>query len=102
MAASASDVVVVDNPAASRFEAATPEGLAVAEYVKHGTTIIFTHTEVPDAARGGGVANALARTALDAARRDGLTVVPRCPFFAVYVKRHHEYDDIVRPSMEHR
>jgi predicted GNAT family acetyltransferase len=92
-----SGIVVTDNPAADRYEATVDGEFAVAVYRRHAGTITFTHTGVPPAIEGRGVANALARTALDAARRDGLRVVPLCPFFAAYVRRHPEYDDLRAP-----
>jgi predicted GNAT family acetyltransferase len=89
-------VHVVDNPSASRFEAAVDGELAVTEYERAGRVIIFTHTEVPPSIEGKGVASALARTALDLARAQGLAVVPRCPFISAYIKRHPEYESLVR------
>ncbi|MEP7028866.1 MAG: GNAT family N-acetyltransferase, partial [Candidatus Eisenbacteria bacterium] len=52
--------------------------------------------EVPEALAGRGVANALARHALEAARARGLHVVPLCPFVASYIRRHDEYADLIR------
>src|SRR5690606_17493780 len=54
-----------------------------------------THTVVETAAEGRGVGSALARTALDAARAEGLRVVPQCPFIAAYIARHPDYADLV-------
>jgi predicted GNAT family acetyltransferase len=71
----------------------------VATYTRRGDTITFWHTYVPPSMEGHGVGGALARTALEAARRDGLTVVPRCPFVASYIRRHPEYLDLVRESL---
>jgi uncharacterized protein len=88
-------VVVEDNPAAGRFEAIVEGQLAVAEYRRAGDTIIFTHTEVPEALEGRGIAGALARTALEQARAQGLAVIPRCPYFAAYIRRHPEYASLV-------
>ena len=70
---------VRDNPDESRFEATVDGQLAIAEYVRQGDTIIFTHTFVPEALRGQGVGDQLARHALDQAREQGLKVVPQCP-----------------------
>jgi hypothetical protein len=96
MEPAASPINVVDNPSANRFEATVDGHLAVAEYIRHGDAIIFVHTEVPKELAGRGVANALAKTALDAARAQGLEVVVRCPFMAKYVERHPEYQSLLR------
>ena len=96
-------VVVTDVPAASRYEArplpnggaSASQAVAIASYVRHGDTIIFTHTEVPAELAGHGVGSALARAALDDARRQHLAVIPRCPFIAAFIRRHPEYHDLV-------
>ena len=85
-----------NNEAENRFELQLGEDVAVAEYVKKGDTIFFTHTEVPEHLEGQGLGNALAKAALDYARSEGLTVVPRCRFIAAYIRRNKEYQDLVR------
>jgi uncharacterized protein len=87
-------VNVVNNEAAHRFEATVDGALAFAEYTLSNHTITFTHTKVPESLRGHGVANQLARTALAYAREKHLRVVPVCPFFAGFIKRHPEYQDL--------
>ena len=66
-----------------------------AEYRLRGDTYLFTHTEVDPEFQGMGVANRLARAALDKVRDQGRTLVPLCPFIAAYIRRHPEYDDLV-------
>jgi predicted GNAT family acetyltransferase len=89
-------VAVSDDPEQSRY-VATLDGSQVgfAEYRLDGSTIVFTHTEVDDAAEGKGVGSTLARTALDEARDRGLRVVPRCRFIAAFIARHDEYLELV-------
>src|SRR6476619_7593552 len=89
------NVRVEENAAAHRFEARIGEYLAVAEYRRVGEMITFTHTEVPEPLEGRGIASALARTALEQARAEHLTVIPQCPFFASYIRRHAEYSPLV-------
>ena len=67
-------------------------------YIREGKQIIFLHTSVPPALEGHGIANKLARTALEDARANGLMVVPECPFVASYIRRHQEYLDLVPES----
>lgn len=87
---------IVDNPDEHRFEADLGDGsLALAEYKLVPGKIIFTHTEVPPAHEGKGIGSALIRFALAAARDRGLTVVPLCPFFAAYMKKHAEVQDLL-------
>jgi hypothetical protein len=89
------EVTVRDNRSGSRYEADLDGGQAVMVYRLRGATIEFTHTEVPKALEGRGVASAIARFALDDARARGLHVQPTCPFVAGYIGHHPEYADLV-------
>jgi predicted GNAT family acetyltransferase len=89
------EIVVVDNPDASQFEARVDGHLAFATYARRGNLIIFTHTEVPPELQGRGIGNILARAVLERARAEGLRVVPRCPFIAKYIMRHPEFQSLV-------
>ena len=88
-----------DNPDRHRFELDLGDGaLAIAEYnLLHGK-IVFTHTEVPPAHEGQGIGSALIRHALASARQRGLQVIPICPFFATYIKKHAEEQDLLDPA----
>jgi uncharacterized protein len=89
---------VQHNEAAHRFEVESDGHLAVAEYVRSGSQLILTHTEVPEALEGQGIGSQLARTALTYARDNDLQVVPRCSFMAAYIRRHPEYQALVSGS----
>ena len=92
----APEVVVVDAPEASRYEARVgDELLGFAEYRLGPQVITFLHSEVLPEAEGRGVGSGLARAALDDARRRGLRVRPLCPFIGAYIRRHAEYADLV-------
>lgn len=82
---------VRDNRAEAEFELVTGGHRAVAAYQMEGDTIVFTHTLVPPAIAGHGVASKLIRAALDSARDRGLKVVAQCSFVAAYIERHPEY-----------
>lgn len=86
---------VRNNEAENRFEIKVGDELAVSEYRRHGSTIIFTHTEVPPSMEGKGIGNLLAHAALDYARKEKLRVVPVCKFIAAFIERHPEYQDLV-------
>ena len=87
---------VVHNIRARRFEIKVDQLLAVLEYEMHGNRIVFTHTGVPPALEGQGVASRLARVALEHARENSYKVVPACEFMDVYIRRHREYQPLVR------
>lgn len=88
-----------DNVEKHRFEADLGDGsFAIAEYnLLHGK-IVFTHTEVPPEHEGQGIGSALIRFALASARERGLKVIPICPFFAAYIKKHAEEQDLLDPG----
>lgn len=90
------DVVVRDNPAAARYELFVAGELAgFASYVLSGKTMTIPHAEVEPRFEGRGLGSRLAAFALDDVRSRGLSVVPRCPFIAAYIKRHPDYADLV-------
>ena len=68
----------------------------VSEYELTSDTIVFLHTNVDDQYEGQGVGSEIARSALDDARSRGLYVRPLCPFIRDWLKRHREYDDLIR------
>jgi uncharacterized protein len=96
-AGSPGDAEVVDVPEASRYELRLGGRLiGLAAYRRRDGRIAFTHTEVDESCEGRGFVSRLAEAALDDARRQGLEIVPLCPFIAHYVERHPEYQELVR------
>lgn len=88
---------VIDNKATERYEVHAEGHTAILTYKRRGNRITLVHTEVPPPLEGRGIAGMLARTALEAARADGLDVVPLCPYVAAYIRRHQEYLPLVSP-----
>ena len=84
-----------DNAERHRFEVVVDGHLARADYVIDGDVITFTHTIVPPALEGRGIASRLIRHALSEARDRGLRVVPQCPFVAAYIRKHPEWTDLL-------
>jgi predicted GNAT family acetyltransferase len=87
---------VRDNKALHRFEMDAGSDTAVAYYGLAPGVITFNHTEVPAALWGQGIGSRLVRGALEAARTQGLKVVPRCSFVSAYLSKHPEFNDLVR------
>lgn len=82
---------IVNNTQASRFEAKVGDKVAMVQYSIADENIIFTHTEVPVEFKGHGIANKMAKVALDWAVSEGYKIQPVCPFIKSYVQRHEEY-----------
>ena len=77
------------------FEWTEDGALSVLDYQLNGNVMTITHTGVPEAVGGRGIAADLTRHALDTARSRGWKVRPVCSYAAVYIKRHPEYQDLV-------
>ena len=92
------DLAVRNNGSARRFEADVPGGTAMITYQQDGDVITLIHTEVPKEASGRGVAQSLAKYALQYARDQKLRVIPKCSYVASFVKRNRDYDDILEPA----
>jgi predicted GNAT family acetyltransferase len=73
--------------------------LAYSEVDRIGTdSLLIKHTEVVAAHEGHGYGSALIRYVLEQARAQGKTVIPICPFTALFIRDHDEYADLVKPS----
>ena len=77
------------------FSIGTGEHLAHLDYLIEGRRMVCTHTFVPPALRGQGLAEQLVRAALAEARSNGWRVVPACSYVAVFIERHPEYRDLL-------
>ncbi len=56
----------------------------------------FQHTFVPENYRGEGVANQLIETGLKYAENKKFKVIASCPAVAAYVRRHQEYEPLLK------
>ena len=90
---------VVDVPEESRYELLLGgRRIGLAAYRRRNGRIAFTHTEVDESCEGRGFGSRLAAEALADARRQGLQVVPLCPFVARFIERNPEYEELVAPG----
>ena len=81
---------VTDNQAESRFELWVDGRLAELPYRRNGNRLVLIHTEVPVELEGRGLGGALVMAAVERAAREGMTVVPLCPFARGWLERHPE------------
>jgi predicted GNAT family acetyltransferase len=92
---SASAVRVEHRPADHCFVAQVDGGEAVLIYEPVGDGVLdLEHTIVPPEARGEGVGDALVRAAIGYARKEGVGLVPTCPYVAAWLKRHPKEADV--------
>ncbi len=88
-------VGIQHNTTASRFEATVDGNHCVCQYRLFGRVMMLTHTGVPQALRGRGIAALLVQAALDHARAQQLKVRPDCSYAEVYMQRHPETLDLL-------
>jgi len=84
-----------NNVEAGRYELETEKGIAFSEYHLRDGVIVFTHTVVPKALEGLGIASRLTAGALADVRAQGLKVISHCPFVSAYIQRHPEVQDLL-------
>ena len=65
------------------------------EYQRGDGTLVLTHTVVPAAIGGRGIAGELVKATLDFARSQGLKVVPQCSYAAGWIDKHPDYGDLL-------
>ncbi|CAN5432752.1 GNAT family N-acetyltransferase [soil metagenome] len=73
-----------------RFQARVENQLCVADYQLRDNVMHMTHTGVPPALEGRGIAAKLVAAAFEHAREKGLKINPLCSYVAVYMRRHPE------------
>jgi|SRR5579862_963302 len=97
--ATPADARVVDVPDASRYELLLGDRrIGLLAYHRGSGRIALTHTEVDPSCQGRGFGGLLAGTALSDARRQGVSVLPICPFIEAYIRSHPEYRELVAPQ----
>jgi uncharacterized protein len=95
MTGKADSVVVTHDTAARRFEANVDGVECELDYELRGSVMTITHTGVPEAVGGRGIAAQLATAALTQARERGWRVVPACSYVAVFIRRNPGFADLL-------
>jgi predicted GNAT family acetyltransferase len=86
---------VSNNTEQQQFEVHEDGETAVLQYRFHEGLIWLMHTEVPKKLEGRGIASILAKYGLEWAKSNNKKVKVLCPFVAIYLKRHPEYNPLV-------
>ena len=68
--------------------------LAEMTYTVAGSKVIIDHTHVDDALRGKGAGAQLVRAAVEWARKDGVKLLPLCPFAKSVFDKTPEFADV--------
>ncbi|MEO1009851.1 MAG: GNAT family N-acetyltransferase [Bacteroidota bacterium] len=86
---------ITDNTEAKQYEMHVDGLIPRIEYIRAQDKIYLTHTEVPKGLEGKGIGSALVKMVLEDIDKKDLTLVPLCPFVAMYIKRHPEWKKLV-------
>ena len=86
---------LIDNREAKQYELSMEGPKPRIEYILARDNIYLTHTEVPKALEGQGIASKMVLMALKDIQSRNLTLIPMCPFVAMYIKRHPEWRKLV-------
>lgn len=87
-------IQVQHEPEQARFTVTVDGAVAgFAEYRPRagGTKRDFMHTEIDPNFGGRGLGTTLVSAALESTRAAGLTIIPRCPFVAAWLRRHPDF-----------
>lgn len=88
-------LTILHDRVAGRFETRIDGETCVLDYTLVAGVMTITHTEVPPAVGGRGIAAELVREAFSTARSEGWKVVPACSYAAAWMQRHPEYHDLL-------
>ena len=87
---------VTDHPDQARFEIDVDGEVAgFVLYDRSEGELTLLHTETDPRFRGHGLGGHLIAAVLDEARREGVAVLPYCPFARAFIARHPAYSDLV-------
>ena len=89
-------LLVEHDPERGRFEIHIEAYVAELNYSMLNGVMTITHTGVPHALEGQGIASRLTQAALEYARQQNYRVFPLCSFAQVYIRRHPEYQALLK------
>ncbi len=79
----------------NRFVLHAEGSTAHLDYELAGQVMTITHTIVPEALGGRGIAAKLTKAAFDYARAAKLKIIPACSYVAAWAKKHVDEQDIL-------
>jgi predicted GNAT family acetyltransferase len=92
------DPTIRENTNRNRYELEMNGEVAVVTYNLSGANLMITETLVPVKLEGQGLAGRLAKHVIADAAARNLVILPVCPFFSSYLKKHPEHADVVHPT----
>lgn len=86
---------IAHDAAARSFTVSVDGRQASLAYTCEGERMTITHTIVPPAIGGRGIAAQLVKATLNHARAQGWKVKPACAYAEAYLRKHREYADLL-------
>ncbi len=94
------DINITHDKEAQEFTAQLKDDQAELAYALPADDVIdFQHTFVPEDYRNEGVANQLIEAGLNYAQEQKFKVIASCPAVSAYVRRHKEYQSLLKNFM---
>ena len=93
-------IQVTHNPGENRFETWIDKKLSKLDYIQDDKNFVITHVGVDPSLRGQGVAGKIVEVGLKYAKEKSLRVIPMCSYAAAYIRRHPEYAELTKQTME--
>lgn len=87
---------IIDNPDKGRFELMIDGQIVFANYRIEGDTLFINYVEFPEALRGSGAAGKLMEGIMEIAGRQKLQIVPICGYAGSWIRRHPQYQDLLK------
>jgi len=94
------ELVLKDNTDRKQFELSVEGFTARIEYMIMSNKIFLTHTEVPRELEGKGVGSKIVKLAFEEIEKQGLKLIPLCPFVAKYLTKHPEWKKILADDVK--
>tara|TARA_R110001606_G_scaffold3841_5_gene18521 strand:- start:1769 stop:2056 length:288 start_codon:yes stop_codon:yes gene_type:complete len=89
-------ITLEDGPTGGRYVTVVNGHEAEMTFSKAGTSrIIIDHTGVPKELGGMGVGVELVKRAVEDARKNGVKIIPLCPFAKAQIGKHPEWQDVL-------
>jgi predicted GNAT family acetyltransferase len=86
------------NVGTHRYELVIDGHVAFIDYKQKGDVVYLIHTEVPDALQGRGIAAELVELTFKHMEAHKEVLVPRCPYVQSYLKRHTDWERLVKST----
>jgi predicted GNAT family acetyltransferase len=85
---------IAHEPTRRRFTTEVDGQAGYLVYERAGDVMVITHTRVPAAIGGRGIAARLLQAAVDHARAEGMKVDPQCSYADAWMRRHPQFDGL--------